>query len=131
MTALPSAALLAVLSVLGATLLITRWFNARRLRLSREAYARENHCAPPKEVYLGGIEVLIDSIFGGYAKFKAERRSNEIFSEKFREHGDTFALKEPAGTSVFFTVDPANIKAAFALDFNSWGIAPALPARHR
>ena len=105
--------------------LLRKWKQSQTVQQARERLAKETDCQAPKEVKLGGFEVLVDSIFGGYDKFKEERRSNELFSQKFREHGDTWVLYEPGNTKVVFTVDPDNIKSAYALNFDAWGIAPA------
>lgn len=66
---------------------------------------------------------MFDMFFGGFETFKRERRNNEKMTQMFRQHGSTFE-QQPTGspTTILFTTDPANLKAAWAMDFNSWGL---------
>ena len=77
----------------------------------------------PRRMEFGGLATLFDMLFGTYHTFQTERRSNENLTQLFRKASSSiFEMSPPFGPKIVYSIEPANVKAAWAMNFDDWGL---------
>lgn len=97
------------------------------LRATRDYYARlklirQRGCQPPPSLPQKDPFFGLDVVYQMFRSAK-ERRRNMSMKEQVDIYGRTFQSK-PYGNTTIFTIEPRNLQAVFATDFESYGLEP-------
>jgi hypothetical protein len=109
--------------LIGALCLVLLGVQRIRQRIQRQRNAKKWGCEPPLRVQTGfyGIPAFIE-----LTKAAKERRWVQFIASRYQEHGNTF-IQTFLGKDGISTIDPENIKALLATQFNDF----SLGTRHR
>jgi cytochrome P450 len=89
---------------------------------NRSKLIRQKRCQPPPTASQNGLLLGLDSVFRSLRMVK-ENKLNLSTQQQLQKYGYTFQSKSLAKTR-FFTIEPENLQAIFAKDFESWGSQP-------
>ena len=97
---------------------------ARRVRLTlrRCKAIRENNCKLPPTLPQLDPFLGLDFVLQILSSLK-QRKRNASFKELFEKYGSTFQSRTYYTTKIF-TIEPKNLQAVFATDYDSWGVEP-------
>ena len=89
----------------------------RRSRVVRKHNCKSPPAVPQRDPFFG-----LDIVFEVLLSMK-KRKRNASFEQLFKKYGSTFQSRV-YNTTKIFTIEPKNLQAVFAADFDSWGVEP-------
>ncbi len=92
------------------------------LTIRRLRTIRKHGCKSPPAVHQRDPFFGLDIVFEVFSSMK-KRKRNVSFEQLFEKYGSTFQ-SQVYTTKKIFTIEPKNLQAVFATDFDSWGVEP-------
>ncbi len=92
------------------------------LAIRRSRVIRKHNCKPPPAISQRDPFFGLDIVFEVLLSLRKQKR-NASFEELFNKYGSTFKSRV-YNTQKIFTIEPKNLQAVFATDFDSWGVEP-------
>ena len=89
----------------------------RRSRIIRKHNCKSPPAVPQRDPFFG-----LDIVFEVLLSIR-KRTRNVSFEDLFKKYGSTFQSRV-YNTQKIFTIEPKNLQAVFATDFESWGVEP-------